>query len=93
MSRQNVYRGREGIETYYRDIRDTWEEYHTVPHEFRDLGDRVLMRARMEGRGKESGATVGAPFGLVFDFRDGKISRLRSYLDQAEASRAAGLAQ
>jgi ketosteroid isomerase-like protein len=76
------YRGREGVEAYYRDIRDTWDDYHTLPDEFHDLGDRVLVLGRMEGRRKVSGAPVDAAFGLVFDFRDGRISRLRSYLDR-----------
>jgi ketosteroid isomerase-like protein len=87
------YRGREGIETYFAEVRDTWEENRTVPGEFRDLGDRVLMLGRMEGRGKGSGAPVDAPLGIVFDFRDEKVSRARSYLDHDEALRAAGLAE
>src|SRR6202011_4168764 len=33
------YRGREGIETYLGEIRDTWEELRVVGDEFRDLGD------------------------------------------------------
>ncbi len=30
---------------------------------------------------------------IVFDFRDGKISRTRTFLDRGEASRAAGAAE
>jgi ketosteroid isomerase-like protein len=29
---------------------------------------------------------------MVFDFRGGEVSRVRTYLDQGEALRAAGLA-
>jgi hypothetical protein len=72
---------------------DTWESNRTVPDEFRDLGGRVLMLGRMEGRGKGSGAPVDAPFGVVFDFRGDKVSHARSYVDQGEASRAAGLSE
>jgi ketosteroid isomerase-like protein len=43
------YRGREGVEKYFAEVRDTWEENRTVPDEFRDLDDRVLMLGRMEG--------------------------------------------
>jgi ketosteroid isomerase-like protein len=46
------YRGREGVEKYFAEVRDTWESNRTVPDEFRDLGGRVLMLGRMEGRGK-----------------------------------------
>jgi ketosteroid isomerase-like protein len=85
------YRGREGIETYLGDIRNTWEELHVLSDEIRDLGDRVLVLGRVEGRGRGSGVQVDAPVGFVLDFRGVKVSRVRAYLDQGEALRVAGL--
>jgi ketosteroid isomerase-like protein len=85
------YRGREGIETYLIEVHDTWEEYRLVADEFRDLGDRVLMLGRIEGRGRGSGVNVDTPWGGIFDFRDGRVWRVRSYLDHGDALRAAGL--
>ena len=38
-----------------------------------------------------SGVSVDASLGMVFDFRAVKISRIRGYLDHAEALEAAGL--
>jgi ketosteroid isomerase-like protein len=87
------YRGREGVETLFGNIRDTWEELGIVAEEFRDLGDRVLVLGRMAGRGRGSGVPVDAPMGWVFDCRSGRISRFRSYLDHGEALRAAGLSE
>lgn len=87
------YRGRDGIETYLGDIRDIWETLRVLGDEFRDLGDRVLALGRTEGRGQASGVQVDAPLAMVFDFRGGKISRVRTYLDHGEASRAAGLSE
>jgi ketosteroid isomerase-like protein len=86
------YRGREGVETYGEEVRDTWDEVRVVGEEFRDLGDRVLMLGRIEGRGRGSGVPVDAPMGMIFDFCDDKITRLRDYLDHDEALRA-GLAE
>jgi ketosteroid isomerase-like protein len=64
-----------------------------VAQDFRDLGDeQVLVLGRVEGRGAGSGGLVDAEIGQIFDFRDGKISRSRTYLDKDEARRAAGLA-
>src|ERR1700745_2847346 len=75
------YRGGTGVETYVGDITETWEEYRLVPDEFRDLGERVLMLGRIEVRGKGSGTPVDAPFGAISEFRDGKVLRLRGFLD------------
>jgi ketosteroid isomerase-like protein len=86
------YRGREGMERYFEDASDTWEEFRTVIEEFRDLGEHVLALGRMIGRGRGSGVEVDALVGMIVDFRDGRMSRSRAYLDQAEALRAAELA-
>ena len=85
------YRGREGIEIHFGNISDTWEELHVLGDEFRDLGERVLVLGRVEGRGGGSGVQVDAPAGFVIDFRGGKMSRIRSFLDHDEALREAGL--
>ena len=75
------------------NIRDTWEEIRVVADEFRDLGDSVLMLGRMEGRGRGSGVQIDAPLASIADFRGGKISRGRDFLDHSEALRAAGLSE
>jgi ketosteroid isomerase-like protein len=43
-------RDREGMERYFREVEETWEEYRLVTDEFRDLGERVLVFGRIEGR-------------------------------------------
>jgi ketosteroid isomerase-like protein len=85
------YRGREGIEKSFEDIGSAWEELRLLGDEFRDLGDRVIMLGRIEGRGRGSGVQVDAPIGVVIDFRGGKVSVSRGYLDHGEALRAAAL--
>ena len=87
------YRGREGMETYFAEIRGTWEELSVLVDDVHDLGDGALVLGRTEGRGRASGVQVDAPIGIVFDFRRGKVSRVRAHLDHGEASRAAGLAE
>ena len=85
-------RGREGIESYLRDVGDTWEEYRVLSDDVRDLGeDQVLVLSSIEGRGASSGGRVVEAMGQIFDLRDGKISRVRTYLDHADALKAVGL--
>jgi ketosteroid isomerase-like protein len=88
-----IIRGREGVEKYAESLDAAWEEFLALPDEYRDLGDRVLMLGRIEGRGRESGVPVYSPYAVIYDFRGGKISRLRSFLDHGEALRAAGLSE
>jgi ketosteroid isomerase-like protein len=86
-----IFRGREGVETYFGRLSTAWEEFRFVPDEFRDRDDVVLVLGRLEGRGRGGGVPVDSPVGAVWDLRGGKIWRLRAYLDHAEASEVAGL--
>lgn len=85
--------GRESVEKYFEELRETCEEIRLVGQEFRDLGDCTLFVGRLEGRGRPSGAPVDSPFTAVFDFRGGQCSRIRAFLDHDEASRAASIAE
>ena len=86
-----VMRGREGVEAYYASLNAAWESVRVFGGEFRDLGDRVLWLGQMEARGRSSGAVVCSPAASLYEFRDGRISRLRSFLDHGEALKAVGL--
>ena len=87
-----TYQGRRGIENYFGTLDNAWEKFHILRDGFRELGDDVVvMLGRLEGRGKGSGVPVDSPLGMVFDFRGGVISRIRGFLDHAEALEAAGL--
>ena len=87
------FQGREGLESFFAMLSESWEEFRSVIEDYRDLGDQVLLLGRNTARGKGSGVTVDAPTAAIVDFRDGKVARIRLYLDQSEAARAAGLAE
>ena len=88
-----IFWGWEGIETYFGRMQESWDEFIALADEYRDLGDRVLWLGRLEGRGRSSGVPVSASLDILYDLRDGKISRMHSYLDHGEALRAAGLSE
>jgi ketosteroid isomerase-like protein len=88
-----IFRGREGIEKYFASLSTAWEDFHILDDRFRDHADVVVMLGGLKGRGKGSGVPVDASLGMVFDLRDGRISRIRGYLDHAEALRAAGFSE
>jgi ketosteroid isomerase-like protein len=87
------FREREGLERFYAMLDESWDDFQSVIEEYRDLGDRVLALGRNRGRGKGSRVPVDGPSGALFEFRDGKIARIRLFLDHGEALRAAGLAE
>src|ERR1700693_1162554 len=66
-----IFRGREGIETYFERMREAWDDFQTIVDEYRDLGDRVLLSGQVEGRGRGSGAPVVAPLDILYHFRGG----------------------
>jgi ketosteroid isomerase-like protein len=86
-----IFLGREGVETYFERLDSAWDAFRLLPEEFRDLGEVVLVLGRLEGRGRGGRVPVTSPVGTVWELRDGQILRLRSYLDQAEALKVAGL--
>jgi len=88
-----IFRGREGVENYFHESRDTWEKLLVLGDEFRDHGDRVLVLGRTEGAGRGSGVQADAPIGMIFDFRGSKLLRIRAYLNHGEAVRAATQAE
>lgn len=83
------YVGRLGVEAYLGEVRNTWKDYRARSSVFSEVPGGVLVLGRAEGRGRDSGVEVDSPLGMVIEFRDGRISRVRSYLDHDEASHAA----
>jgi ketosteroid isomerase-like protein len=83
--------GADGVRRYFAALQDAWERFDVVPGSFREQQDAVLLLGRLEGRGRGSGAAVDSPLGMAFDLREGRISRIRGFLDHSQALRAAGL--
>ncbi len=81
-------------------MRDDWErwasafeELNVTFEEFIDAGDRVVVVAHHQGRGRGSGVEVDARFYEVYTLREGKVSRVDEYAEREEALEASGLRQ
>lgn len=88
-----AWRGVDQMRRAVSEYLSVWEDYRNEPEDFRDLGDRVLVRERHKGRGKRSGAAVDHPVGALFTLRNGRLVRLVHYWNLAEALEAAGLTE
>ena len=89
----NTYHGHDGLRAWAADSDAAFEELRTVPEEFRDLDDRVLMLGRVFGRGRGSGVVVESPIAFLTTLRGGRIVHAKGFLDWSEALEAAGLSE
>ena len=88
-----VYRGHEGMRELLRDMYEAFTEIDAEFSEIRDLGEQIVAIGRRRARGKASGAETETPLCYVMEFKNGKMIRVRSYLDPKEALEAAGLSE
>jgi ketosteroid isomerase-like protein len=85
------YRGHDGLRLFIADFNEEWEHVRFVLTEIHDAGDRLAAVARIEARGRASGAQIQIPIGMVATVRAGKFAEVRMYSDAADALEAAGL--
>jgi ketosteroid isomerase-like protein len=87
--------GVEGMAKGWGDFLSAWDGARIEVDEYRDLGDgRVLVRFKRYGRGKTSGLdleALQARGANVFHVRDGKVTRLALYFEEAGALAELGL--
>jgi ketosteroid isomerase-like protein len=89
-----VYRGRDGLADYFRDIGDAFGEVRWGPFEIvRRTGDDVVLLLRATVRGRGSGVPLEQASPQVWSFRDGKPWRNIVYPSLAEALEALGLSE
>ena len=70
-----------------------WEELETVPEEYVDAGDRVVLAVHYSGRGRGSGVEVEDRQYEVHTVRDGKIVSKVEFRSRSEALGAAGVSE
>ena len=71
---------------------DLWESSRVDLDELIDAGDQVISRHTGTYRGRD-GIEVTVRNNLLWQFRDGAITRVVSYREREDALRAAGLAE
>jgi ketosteroid isomerase-like protein len=88
---EGAVHGREAVSAMWKRWEAEWEEMEIVTEELLDVGDHVVVTMRESGRGRSSGAKVGARYFSVVTLRDGKIVRAAEYTERSRALEAAGL--
>ncbi len=83
--------GIEAVERYIRSFAKYWDEISFEPQEYLDVGDRVVVVARLVGRGKMSGVAVTRTWAYVWTLHGGQVLRMVGYATRAEALQVVGL--
>jgi ketosteroid isomerase-like protein len=86
------YLGADGIKRFLTDIEDIGPDFRIEVQRVQAIGDsNALAFVRVRSTGRASGIVTGAESANVYDFIDGKISRIRIFLDRDEALKSVGL--
>jgi ketosteroid isomerase-like protein len=99
---EGAYEGPDAMRRFFSDLGDTLPDFQLAIERLQPVGaDRILALLRVTATGRASGITAGAdalgatgrdmPTATIYDLADGKIRRIRVFLDRAEALEAAGL--
>jgi hypothetical protein len=93
---EGIYEGADGIRGFFADVLDAGPDFRITIERLEPVGaDRVLGFVLLNMSGRASGITLGGdiPSTNLYDFTDGKIKRVRIFLDRREALEAAGFSQ
>jgi hypothetical protein len=88
------YSGAEGIRRYFTDIEDIGPDFRIEVQRVQAIGDsNAIAFLRFGATGRASGIVTGAESANVYDFIEGKIRRVRIFLDRTEALKAVALGE
>jgi ketosteroid isomerase-like protein len=86
-----VYRGLAEIKGFYAMLTEVWEEWSFEPGAMEQAGDNLLVEVHLHARGLGSGLELPSSGWHVWTFRDGKVARIHTVMEESEARKVAGL--
>jgi ketosteroid isomerase-like protein len=89
--RGESFRGPDGVRAFMRELDTHFERFEIERLRYAEAGERVVVFCRSSGRGRGSGVELEIESIHVWELREGKVTRLVTYLDRDEALKAAGL--
>ena len=82
-------KGVEGFFAAYRAYAEMWESYTLKPQQFVEVGDKVVVEARIAGTTRTGGVRLEQDVAAVYTFEDGRVRRIEEFSDVASAHAAA----
>jgi len=87
-----VRRGRGAVTEFFQQVGATLEFHTFEPKEFVAQGDTVVSVGSYRATVKATKKSIASDWAMIFNFRDGKITRFREFTDSAQLVRAYGVA-
>lgn len=88
---RKTYRGPAGVRELFADFDEDWEYVQIAADEIRDAGDQVVILCHLRARGRSSAVDLDVPMAFVLKFRDNLVVYSRSFSEQSDAFREAGI--
>jgi ketosteroid isomerase-like protein len=86
-----TYRGHEGVIRATERWAEPYEELNVELEQIVGAGDRLVSIHRVRAKAQHTGIQFEAPIAYLWVFRDGKVTRFRSFVSPEEALEAGGL--
>jgi ketosteroid isomerase-like protein len=86
----DTYRGREGVRRWFGSFYDAVDEIRFDAHEYRAVGDKVVVPFTMRVRGRSTGIEAEQTAVQVWELRDALAYRMEIFATVEEAMEALG---
>jgi hypothetical protein len=82
----SVYRGYDGVRSWMREIDEQFDTWRVRLDDFvQATGERLLVLGAIHFRGRGSGIELEVPVAWLFEFRDGRVLRMTTFVTHDEA--------
>jgi ketosteroid isomerase-like protein len=91
---RRVWRGREGFVEFMRTWTEDFEDWSIRVERLIDAGgDRVVALTHQSATGRASGVPVEGNYGVIYELKNGRITRTTLYGSHTATLKAAGLSE
>ena len=84
----SVYRGRDGLREWFRDLHQEWEAFETRVIRIDEQGESAVLTIDVHARGRASGVVIEGELYHLVELRDGLIMRLEAFQERDAAMAA-----
>lgn len=86
-----TYHGPEGMGALFASLAEHWDGLHLEIEDLLDMGDDVVVKARVQGTSRKTGREIDLPYLEILTLRDGKAVAGRIEMDTAKVLEVLGM--